>query len=156
MQYLRSIQCPLPPLLDSPGTPLLAKGPVERESAREQGSTPRARPTQSLPSHAVSTRGWTNPHPAPTPRIARVCATHRPRVRQPARPHRPTSPPTTQGPLEAWCFPRPAAAGPQCSSPVSGAPLLVSHRRMARADARHRSASRTVHDSPVEKHWPRG
>ena len=76
----------------------------DRESAREQGSTPRARATQSLPSHAVSTRGWTNPHPAPH-------ATHRPRVRQPARPHRPTSPPTTQGPLEAWCFPRPAAAG---------------------------------------------
>ena len=44
--------------------------------------------------------------PAPCPH-----ATHRPRVRQPARPPSPTSPPTTQGPLEAWCFPRPAAAG---------------------------------------------
>ena len=105
----------LPPLLDSPGTPLLAKGPVDRESAREQGSTPRARPTQSLPSHAVSTRGWTNPYPAPrhaspacAPRIARVCASphgpialrHRPPPKAPLRPgaSRAQHPRDTRGP----------------------------------------------------------
>ena len=83
----------------------------DRESAREQGS----RGVGPEPHRACLPRGEhprvDQPAPCPTPRIARVCATHRPRVRQPARPHRPTSPPTTQGPLEAWCSPRPAAAG---------------------------------------------
>ena len=67
-------------------------------------------------------------------------------------------PSTTQAPLEASFLvgasraqqPRALGDQAQCSSPVSGAPLLVSHRRMARVDARHRSDSRTVDDSPVE------
>ena len=77
-----------------------------RVSEGEHG-TPSSHTDPALP-RGEHTRGWTNlsppSHPAPTPRIALVCAS-------PHGPHRPTSPPTTQGPLEAWCFPRPAAAG---------------------------------------------
>jgi len=94
-------------------------GPADREksaSARERrGSTARPQATQTLPSHAVSTRGVDQPSPtlAPCPD-----ATHPPsqphRARQPTRPlaHATTHPPKAPlRPLFLLVLPAPSSRG---------------------------------------------
>jgi hypothetical protein len=144
------------------GRALALRTEKKSASARERrGSTARPQATQTLPSHAVSTPagGPTSPHPRTLPpRHASALAAPPCAPARTAPAPSPMPPSTTQAPREASFLvgasraqqPRALGDQAQCSSPVSGAPLLVSHRRMARVDARHRSDSRTVDDSPVE------